>query len=151
MNATSVREFEATTGLCDGMTVSRGILTLLLVALVSGPSCSSLVDGKQERVVHVVLVWLKDSGNAEHRARIIEATRGFSTIPGVEEIRVGGPIPNERPSADDSFDVGLYMVFSSRAALESYLVDPTHADAQKSILRPLVKRVVVYDFDDDGG
>lgn len=129
----------------------RIILTLLLVALVFSPACSSLVDDTMGRVVHVVLVWLKEPGNADHRARVVEATRSFSTVPGVEEIRVGEPIPNQRPSADDSFDVGLYMVFSSREALESYLMNPAHRDAQKSILRPLVKKVVVYDFVDDGG
>ena len=121
-------------------------LTLLFVTVAPG-----LAGGPDSRIVHVVLVWLKDPGNAEHRTRIIEATRSFSVIPGVEEIRVGGPVPSERATVDDSFDVGLYMVFSSKAALDAYAVHPLHQEAQQSVLRPLVAKVLVYDFRDDGG
>ena len=130
---------------------SKCILAVLVVALSFAPAHTATADEAESRVVHVVLVWLKEAGNPDHRARIIDATRNFSTITGVEEIRVGEPIPNPRPSADDSFDIGLYIVFSSKAALESYLNDPAHREAQQSILRPLVERVLVYDFVDDGG
>ncbi len=139
------------TVLPHSVVIPRRIATVLLLGILSGPTCTNYADDARVRVVHVVLVWLKEAGNPDHRARIIEATRSFSAIPGVEEIKVGEPIPNARPSADDSFDVGLYMVFSSRGALESYLTDPAHQKAQQSILRPLVKRVLVYDFIDDSG
>jgi hypothetical protein len=108
------------------------------------------VESANARLVHVVLVWLKDPGNSDHRSRVIEATRGFSTIPGVEEIRVGEPVPSQRSAVDDSFDVGLYIIFSSKDALESYLSHPRHEAAQRTILRPLVKKAVVYDFWEDG-
>lgn len=100
-------------------------------------------------IVHVVLVWLKEPGNAEHRARIVEATRGFADIPGVDEIRVGTPIPSNRTTVDDSFDVGITMIFSSRQALDGYQAHPQHRAAQQTIMRALVRRVVVYDFEDD--
>ena len=91
------------------------------------------------RVVHVVLIWLEEPGNQQHRQRIIEATREFAHLPGVEQIRVGTPIASDRASVDDSFDVGLYMTFESTSALDSYLNDPAHKKAQKSILAPLVR------------
>lgn len=121
-------------------------VTLLFVTVAPG-----FAGGTDSRIVHVVLVWLKAPGNAEHRLRIIEATRSFSAIPGVEEIRVGGPVPSERSTVDDSFDVGLYIVFSSQEALDAYSAHPLHKTAQQTVLRPLVARVVVYDFRDDGG
>ena len=121
-------------------------LTLLFVTVAPG-----VAGGADSRIVHVVLVWLKDPGNAEHRSRIIEATRSFSAIPGVEEIRVGRSVPSERATVDDSFDIGLYMVFSSKAALDAYAIHPLHQAAQQSVLRPLVAKVIVYDFRDDGG
>jgi hypothetical protein len=102
------------------------------------------------RVVHVVLVWLKEPGNPDHRQQIIETTRGFSKIPGVDEVRVGEPIPGRRATVDDSFDVGLYMTFPSSQALQSYLSHPEHEAAQRAILKPVVKKVVVYDFEDGG-
>jgi hypothetical protein len=126
---------------------------LVFPALASGQS-ETLAPGAARsgggQIVHVVLVWLKEPGNADHRARIIEATRRFAAIPGVDEIMVGQPIPGERPTVDDSFDVGLTMIFSSKQALESYLMHPDHRAAQQAIMRPLVNKVVVYDFEDVG-
>lgn len=128
--------------------VSR-ILHVFALACLLASAGAVTADDADARIVHVVLVWLKEPGNAEHRARIVEATRGFASIRGVEEIRVGGPVPSGRPTVDDSFDVGLYMVFSSKAALDAYLVHPDHKRAQEAILRPLARRAVVYDFRDD--
>ncbi len=122
----------------------------LVLALLLWPAGPSVANGTDSRIVHVVLVWLKEPGNAAHRAQVIEATRGFSTIPGVEEIRVGEPVPSQRTNVDDSYDIGLYIVFSSKEALETYLTHPEHKAAQQSILRPLVKKAVIYDFWDDG-
>ncbi len=122
----------------------------LILALVLWPTGPSLADGMDARIVHVVFVWLKEPGNANHRAQIIEATREFSAIPGVDEIRVGESVPSQRSTVDDSFDVGLYMIFSSKEALETYLSHPAHKEAQRSILRPLVRKAVIYDFWDDG-
>lgn len=129
--------------------MSRWIKPLVLTLLL-GPMASGHANGAESAVVHVVLVWLKESANAEHRDRIVEATRGFASIPGVEEVRVGEPLVSERPTVDDSFDVGLYMVFSSKDALDRYLVHPDHRAAQEQVLRPLVRKVVVYDFVDGG-
>ena len=122
----------------------------LVLALLLWPTGHSAANGTDSRIVHVVLVWLKEPGNTAHRADVIEATRGFSSIPGVEEIRVGEPIPSQRTNVDNSYDIGLYIVFSSKEALETYLAHPEHKAAQRSILRPLAKKVVIYDFWDDG-
>ena len=122
----------------------------LVLALLLWPTGPSVASGTDSRIVHVVLVWLKEPGNAAHRARVIETTRGFSTIPGVDEIRVGESAPSQRPSVDDSFDIGLYITFYSTEDLQAYLSHPEHKAAQKTILRPLVKKVVIYDFRDDG-
>ena len=125
-------------------------VAIILLALLFWSVDPSLAADTKSRIVHVVLALLKDAGNSEKRAQIIEATRRFSEIPGVEEIRVGVSVPSQRSIVDDSFDVGLYMVFSSKEALETYLAHPAHRDAQRSILQPLSRKVLVYDFDDDG-
>ncbi len=51
---------------------------------------------------------------------------------------------------DRSYGVGFYMIFPSREALDVYSAHPAHKDAQRTVLRPLVRKVIVYDFEDDG-
>ena len=98
-------------------------------------------------VTHLVLVWLKDPGNAEHRARVIDATRALAGIPGLEDLQVGEPVPSDRAIVDDSFDVGIAMVFVSKQALDDYLVHPRHQAAVANVLKPLCARFTVYDFE----
>jgi hypothetical protein len=101
-------------------------------------------------VVHIVLVWRKEPGKPEHRQRIIDAPREFETIPGVIDVRVGEAVPSDRPIVDDSFDVGLYMTFSSVEAMNTYLADERHQQALREVFRPLSERYIVYDFQDAG-
>ena len=122
------------------------LIQILMFGLLLSYTNASIANETATRIVHVVLVWLKEPGNEDHISRIIDATRTFSNIPGVEEVSVGKPVPSERRGVDDSFDVGLYMIFSSQAAMEEYLVHPDHVAAQQTILRPLVRKVIVYDF-----
>ncbi len=106
--------------------------------------------GHDTTVVHVVLVWLKEPGNLEHRQRIIEISREFETIPGVIDVSVGEVVPSDRPIVDDSFDVGLYLTFSSVDAMNAYLADDRHQQALREVFRPLSERYIVYDFQDEG-
>ena len=130
--------------------MNSNLIKPLALALLIWPLTPGCVYGAEPALVHVVLIWLKEPGNAAHRAQIIDATRKFSSMSGVREIRAGAPVSSERSSVDDSFDIGLYMVFSSKDALEAYLNHPDHAAARRSVLGPLVKKVVIYDFWDDG-
>ncbi len=98
------------------------------------------------RISHVVLCWLKDAGNAEHRKRIIKASREFAAIPGVVEVRAGEAVPSEREIVDDSFDVAICVTVMSPEALAGYIGHPVHKRAAKEVLFPLVERVVVHDF-----
>ena len=125
----------------------RCAAALVLGCVVLASGCAH--TGRSEtQIVHVVLVWLKDAGNAKHKAQIIDATRGFAQLPGVVEVRVGEPMPSSRPVVDASFDVGLYMVFQSNDALKRYLTHPLHKETVQKVLRPLAHKTIVYDFID---
>ena len=104
----------------------------------------------EELVVHVVLVWLKDAGNVEHRRQIIDATRKLADIPGVIDVHVGEPVPSDRQVVDDSFDVGLYLTFANADDMQAYLVDARHQAAVREIFGPLSERYIAYDFEDTG-
>ncbi len=66
----------------------RHRIWLLLFAVSAACSLPVLAaePGSDTAVVHIVLVWLKEPGNPEHRQRIIDATREFKTIPGVIDV-----------------------------------------------------------------
>ena len=52
------------------------------------------------RVTHVVLCWLKEPGNPQQRAQLVEVSRTFSEIPGVLEVKAGTVVPSDRARAD---------------------------------------------------
>jgi hypothetical protein len=97
-------------------------------------------------VEHVVIVWLKDSGNIEQRARILDESAVLQEIPGVVSIKSGQVIASERSIVDSSFDVALIVSFTDRAALDAYLVHPAHVKLVEETLKPLVARIQVYDL-----
>ncbi len=125
-------------------------LLLFATAAVLPLSVLAAEPGHDAAVVHVVLVWLKEPGNSEHRQRIVDASRKFEMIPGVIDVSVGEAVPSDRPIVDDSFDVGLYLTFSSVDAMNTYLADDRHQQALREIFRPLSERYIVYDFQDAG-
>ena len=47
---------------------------------------------------------------------------------------------------DDSFDVGILIVVPDSKSLTEYLEHPIHQKAKEEVLLPLVKKIVVYDF-----
>ncbi len=55
-------------------------------------------------------------------------------------------IQSGREIVDGSFDVAIYLSFGSKQILQEYLVHPVHKNAVKEILKPLVRKIVVYDF-----
>jgi hypothetical protein len=100
------------------------------------------VDG----VTHVVLCWLNQPGDAAARQRIIDASHSFAKIPGVAAVLTGTPLPSTRPVVDSSYDVAVVMAFDSEDALREYEQHPLHKRAVAEVLRPLSKRMLVYDF-----
>jgi hypothetical protein len=104
-------------------------------------------DENTRRLHHVVICWLKEEGNKLHQDKIIEVTRTFLKIPGVIHAEAGTVVGSERDIVDDSFDVGILIVTKDQASLKNYLEHPIHQKAKKEVLSPLVKRVLVYDFE----
>ena len=63
-----------------------------------------------------------------------------------ESVSVGHSIPSTRPIVDSSFDIGILVTFANSRDMQSYLIHPTHKAATETILKPLVSKIVVYDF-----
>ena len=99
-----------------------------------------------EAVEHIVIVWLQEPGNEEHRARIISESQVLREIPGVRGLRAGDMLPSQRPIVDSSFDVGLIVSLQDASAMAGYLSHPLHVRLVEETLKPLVARILVYDF-----
>ena len=119
---------------------------IFLLILMSFTGCAGLGSRQDGALQHVVLVWLKDAGNAEQRARIIEASKSFRDIPGVLDVQAGKPVASDRGIVDDSFDVGILVVVPDEQRLQEYLAHPIHQRAKNDVLVPLVEKILVYDF-----
>jgi len=109
-------------------------------------SCASISPApKSGSVDHVVLIWLKRPGNTADRQALRQAADELKAIPQVKSISHGTALASERPIVDDSFDVGFVMRFDSPADLHAYEMDPRHVAKVNSVLKPLTKKIVVYD------
>lgn len=126
----------------------RGIclLAALSALLLTCPPRTLMADGVDTRVEHIVIIWLNDPGNAADRERIITESRVLTGIPGVTGLRSGRMIPGERPVVDSSFDVALIVSLADRDALPVYLTHPVHVRLVEETLKPLVKKIRVYDI-----
>ena len=101
------------------MPVKKVLIAFLLLTV----GCvSTHHSGRKQELSHVVLCWLKEPGNIEHRDQIINISRTFKKIPGVLEVRAGEVISSDRPIVDDSFDVGILVIVPDAKSLQEYLV-----------------------------
>ena len=127
---------------CKFFTITIVFLLFFLPACQQGkghPDSTSNVH-------HVVVCWLNKHGNKEARQKVIEVSRGFSAIPGVIDVRAGRVVHSEREIVDSSFDVAIYLSFENEQKLFEYLNHPIHKKAVEETLKPLVRKVIVYDF-----
>jgi hypothetical protein len=55
-------------------------------------------------------------------------------------------LPGKRAIVDSSFDVALIVSLRDAAAMAEYLSHPVHLQLVEETLKPLVKKIQVYDF-----
>jgi len=101
---------------------------------------------EDQRVSHVVIAWLKEPGNLQMREQFINASRDLATTSGVLSRHVSAVINSKRPKVDDTFDVAVTVTFKNAQALKNYMKSKKHKNMLKNKLKPLVNRVVVYNF-----
>ena len=120
----------------------------LLLVMLAISACSLWPEQPvKSGIVHVVLVWLKEPGNAAHRQQIIEGARELAEIPGVQVLTVGPPLPSDRAVVEGSYDVGITLHFADPAALQAYLKHPLHQRQVREVFAPVMQRFRVIDID----
>ena len=98
-------------------------------------------------ITHVVVFWT-DKPMGEDRKKLLQgASELLADIPGVRNFRVGPAMASPRAVVDDSFAVALCMDFDTREELEAYAEHPGHQRFVADYVKPLGKRMVVYDIE----
>ena len=100
----------------------------------------------EQLITHVVVVWVNDDVSDKQVSKIIEDTQVLRSINVVQDLKVGRPVESERASVDDSFSFALTVTFKNSADMQAYIVDETHIAYVKSAIKPVLKKIVVYDF-----
>ncbi len=78
---------------------------------------------------HIVLFWLKPGTPAEARAALAaDCLAILGKVPGVKFISAGHPAMTPREIVDNSYDVGLCVVFEDRAGHDFYQTHPLHLE-----------------------
>lgn len=108
-------------------------------ATIAPPAPAGTID-------HVVLMWLKRPGNAADRQAILAACSDLRVIPGITILDAGTALASDRPVVDDSFDIGLTVRFVSAKSLHAYETDALHMRKVNEVLKPLTRKIVVYDI-----
>jgi Stress responsive A/B Barrel Domain len=119
---------------------------LICIALSLAPTGVQAAAARSGQVTQVMLFWLKRPGNVDDQNYLLRALRTLRRVRGVNEVRFGRPLPVYRPNLEESFDLGVVVIFRDRAALEKFQRDQQPEKAIDAMLRPLVRRYSVYNF-----
>jgi hypothetical protein len=124
------------------------VVTVLFLVGLFMAGCQTAGKGSARSGVinHVVVFWLKEPGNAGGRQKLIDASRELASLPGLLSVKVGTMVPSERSTVDSTYDVAIVMSFKNRQALADYIVHPKHRKAVEEVIKPIVSKILVYDF-----
>ena len=95
---------------------------------------------------HVVIFWTDPAQPAAADELIAGAHRYLTTAPGIVHFHVGKMVPSQRPVVDQSYQVGLNVVFSDKTSQDAYQVHPDHTEFIEKVFKRVCKRVQVFDF-----
>jgi hypothetical protein len=118
---------------------------LALILSIASPRAEAAA-ARSGQITHVMVFWLKRPGNIDDQNFLLRALRRLRRARGVNDVRVGRPLPVDRPGLEQSFDLGVVMTFRDREALEKFERDQRRERAIDAMLRPLVRQYTVYNF-----
>jgi hypothetical protein len=119
---------------------------LICVAFSLSSSDAPAANARSGQVTHVMLFWLKRAGNVDDQNVLLRGLRTLRRFRGVNDVHVGRALPVDRPGLEQSFDLGVVVIFRDREALEKFEHDPRRGGALDAILQSLVRRYTVYNF-----
>lgn len=99
-------------------------------------------------LTHTVIFWTKsDIPNAADEL-LAGCHEYLKDIPGVVHFHAGRMVPSHRPVVEQSYQIGLNLIFPDKAAEEAYQIHPRHVEFVEKVFKKLCDRAVIYDFAD---
>ena len=128
-------------GKCAGghraVSLSHGILVVKRGGMLYGRAMFS----------HVVLFWTDPAKPGAADALVAGAQRYLSPAPGILHFHVGKMAASPRPVVDQSYQVGLNIVFDSKKSQDDYQSAPLHLEFVEKVFKPNCAKAIVYDFE----
>jgi hypothetical protein len=101
----------------------------------------------EKKLAHMVYFTLKDNSAAGIERQLTACRKYLTDHDGVEFLGLGTRTPDlARPVNDQTFDVAVHVIFSSRAAHDAYQVHPRHVQFLNES-KPHWAQVRVFDAD----
>lgn len=124
----------------------RGFLETMAMAfpVVASLKSNPIFAQKKGMFIHHVYFWLKNSGNKEDKAKLIEGLKKLSAVKTIKQFYIGQPAATRREVIDSSYDVSWCLFFDNAADQDSYQTDPIHLKFVEEC-SSLWTKVVVYD------
>jgi hypothetical protein len=94
--------------------------------------------------VHTVFFWLQNPSEQANHDALAAGLKNLITISDITAAYVGRPAETRRPVIDHSYDFGLTLVFTDKAAHDVYQEHPTHLQFVADCAH-LWERVQIYD------
>ena len=94
--------------------------------------------------IHHVYFWLKNTGNTEDHAALVEGLKKLSRAPSIQQFHIGRPADTNRDVIDGSYAVSWMLIFANDADQATYQIDPMHLKFVEECAH-LWSRVIVYD------
>ena len=130
----------------------RGFLGNIALAIpfVASLRSNTIFAQKKGMFIHHVYFWLKNSGNEDDKAKLIEGLKKLSKVKTIKQHYIGQPAATRRDVIDSSYDVSWLLFFDNATDQDSYQTDPVHLKFVEEC-SSLWTKVVVYDSIDTGG
>lgn len=95
---------------------------------------------------HVVIFWTDPAQPNAADELVAGMEHYLRGIPGVLSFHVGRMVTSHRPVVDQTYQVGLNLVFPDKATQDAYQAHPQHVEFVEKVFKKVCKKVVVYDF-----
>ena len=116
----------------------------LVVPLAAAFKSNPIFVQKKGMFIHHVYFWLKNPGNKEDKAKLVEGLRKLSKVKTIKNFYIGQPAATQRDVIDSSYDISWLLFFDNAADQDSYQSDPVHLKFVEEC-SSLWQKVVVYD------